>query len=203
MEAKKGIRVIENLRETYFRTCYKSLAYKGRKKEQERGAYHLIGRFVFCGEKIFCEGRKCLQGRMNSRETRDSQPLIMPLEYFQTTQNQVFLFGLFYFIFVFSFEDRSFDVSFSFYYFFIFCFLVWFSVSCFMFVLMFSGIMFQDITTLLLDHKAFKGTVDIFVERYRDMDISVVAGNVSLSHTFLLFIFWSVAGKKYETDGRF
>lgn len=38
------------------------------------------------------------------------------------------------------------------------------------------GIMFQDITTLLLDHKAFKGTVEIFVDRYRDMDISVVAG---------------------------
>ncbi|ONI34439.1 hypothetical protein PRUPE_1G482300 [Prunus persica] len=40
------------------------------------------------------------------------------------------------------------------------------------------GIMFQDITTLLLDHKAFKHTVDIFVDRYRDMDISVVAGEV-------------------------
>ncbi|XP_022777123.1 adenine phosphoribosyltransferase 5-like isoform X3 [Durio zibethinus] len=38
------------------------------------------------------------------------------------------------------------------------------------------GIMFQDITTLLLDHKAFKDAVDIFVDRYRDMDISVVAG---------------------------
>lgn len=38
------------------------------------------------------------------------------------------------------------------------------------------GIMFQDITTLLLDHKAFKDTVDIFVDRYRDMNISVVAG---------------------------
>ncbi|KMT18960.1 hypothetical protein BVRB_2g030580 [Beta vulgaris subsp. vulgaris] len=38
------------------------------------------------------------------------------------------------------------------------------------------GIMFQDITTLLLDHKAFKHTIDIFVDRYRDMDISVVAG---------------------------
>lgn len=38
------------------------------------------------------------------------------------------------------------------------------------------GIMFQDITTLLLDHKAFKGTVEIFIDRYRDMDISVVAG---------------------------
>ncbi|XP_028126077.1 adenine phosphoribosyltransferase 5-like [Camellia sinensis] len=38
------------------------------------------------------------------------------------------------------------------------------------------GIMFQDITTLLLDHKAFKYTVDIFVDRYRAMGISVVAG---------------------------
>ncbi|XP_042516413.1 adenine phosphoribosyltransferase 1-like [Macadamia integrifolia] len=38
------------------------------------------------------------------------------------------------------------------------------------------GIMFQDITTLLLDPKAFKDTVDLFVERYRSKDISVVAG---------------------------
>lgn len=38
------------------------------------------------------------------------------------------------------------------------------------------GIMFQDITTLLLDQKAFKYTVDIFVDRYRDKKISVVAG---------------------------
>eukprot|EP00268_Persea_americana_P014007 TRINITY_DN16203_c1_g4_i3.p1 TRINITY_DN16203_c1_g4~~TRINITY_DN16203_c1_g4_i3.p1 ORF type:complete len:192 (-),score=34.43 TRINITY_DN16203_c1_g4_i3:44-619(-) len=38
------------------------------------------------------------------------------------------------------------------------------------------GIMFQDITTLLLDHRAFKNTVDLFVERYRGKNISVVAG---------------------------
>ncbi|CAL9229921.1 unnamed protein product [Arabidopsis halleri] len=38
------------------------------------------------------------------------------------------------------------------------------------------GIMFQDITTLLLDRKAFKHTIDIFVDRYKDMQISVVAG---------------------------
>ncbi|KAK4491047.1 hypothetical protein RD792_001769, partial [Penstemon davidsonii] len=38
------------------------------------------------------------------------------------------------------------------------------------------GIMFQDITTLLLNHKVFKDTVDIFVDRYKDMGISVVAG---------------------------
>uniref|UniRef100_A0A1D1Z990 adenine phosphoribosyltransferase n=1 Tax=Anthurium amnicola TaxID=1678845 RepID=A0A1D1Z990_9ARAE len=38
------------------------------------------------------------------------------------------------------------------------------------------GIMFQDITTLLLDPEAFKNTVDLFVERYAGMNISVVAG---------------------------
>lgn len=38
------------------------------------------------------------------------------------------------------------------------------------------GIMFQDITTLLLDHKAFQDCIDIFVERYKDKNISVVAG---------------------------
>ncbi|KAG2692373.1 hypothetical protein I3760_08G050800 [Carya illinoinensis] len=38
------------------------------------------------------------------------------------------------------------------------------------------GIMFQDITTLLLDTRAFRDTIDLFVERYRDKEISVVAG---------------------------
>ncbi|KAJ6810985.1 adenine phosphoribosyltransferase 5-like isoform X1 [Iris pallida] len=38
------------------------------------------------------------------------------------------------------------------------------------------GIMFNDITTLLLHPRAFKDAVDIFVERYRDMAISAVAG---------------------------
>ncbi|KAL4181624.1 hypothetical protein AMTRI_Chr12g272080 [Amborella trichopoda] len=38
------------------------------------------------------------------------------------------------------------------------------------------GIMFQDITTLLLDHKAFRDTIDILVERYKDKNITVVAG---------------------------
>ncbi|PWA99437.1 Adenine phosphoribosyl transferase [Artemisia annua] len=37
------------------------------------------------------------------------------------------------------------------------------------------GILFQDITTLLLDPLAFKDTIDLFVERYKDKDISVVA----------------------------
>ncbi|XP_021284814.1 adenine phosphoribosyltransferase 1-like [Herrania umbratica] len=38
------------------------------------------------------------------------------------------------------------------------------------------GILFQDITTLLLDVEAFRDTIDLFVERYRGKDISVVAG---------------------------
>ncbi|KAM0935624.1 putative adenine phosphoribosyltransferase [Dioscorea sansibarensis] len=36
--------------------------------------------------------------------------------------------------------------------------------------------MFQDITTLLLDPIPFKNVVDMFVERYTGMGISVVAG---------------------------
>lgn len=42
--------------------------------------------------------------------------------------------------------------------------------------------MFQDITTLLLDTKAFKDTIDLFVERYQDKNISVVAGNYAISY---------------------
>ena len=38
------------------------------------------------------------------------------------------------------------------------------------------GIMFQDITTLLLDPRVFKDTIDLFVERYKGKNISVVAG---------------------------
>ena len=36
--------------------------------------------------------------------------------------------------------------------------------------------MFQDITTLLLDHEAFKNAIDMFAERYEGKNISVVAG---------------------------
>eukprot|EP00250_Pteridium_aquilinum_P009376 c18629_g2_i1 orf=163-711(+) len=38
------------------------------------------------------------------------------------------------------------------------------------------GIMFQDITTLLLDHKAFQDSINILVERFKDKNITVVAG---------------------------
>ena len=48
-----------------------------------------------------------------------------------------------------------------------------------------AGIMFQDITTLLLDTKAFKDTIDLFVERYRDQSISVVAGTLPNEHIYI------------------
>ncbi|XP_064935534.1 adenine phosphoribosyltransferase 1 isoform X1 [Musa acuminata AAA Group] len=38
------------------------------------------------------------------------------------------------------------------------------------------GIMFNDITTMLLRPKVFKDAVEIFVDRYRDLSISAVAG---------------------------
>ncbi|KAK6116000.1 hypothetical protein DH2020_008269 [Rehmannia glutinosa] len=48
------------------------------------------------------------------------------------------------------------------------------------------GIMFQDITTLLLDPKAFKDTIDLFVERYKDKNINVVAGREVISEEYSL-----------------
>lgn len=38
------------------------------------------------------------------------------------------------------------------------------------------GILFWDVTTLMLNHQAFQLTIDMFVERYKDMNINVVAG---------------------------
>eukprot|EP00897_Mesotaenium_endlicherianum_P007427 jgi/Mesen1/6712/ME000344S05995 len=38
------------------------------------------------------------------------------------------------------------------------------------------GILFHDITTLLLEPSAFQDTIDIFVERYRDAGFTAVAG---------------------------
>jgi hypothetical protein len=51
-----------------------------------------------------------------------------------------------------------------------------------------AGILFQDITTLLLDTKAFRDTIDLFVERYKDKGISVVAGIISYSVIYLFII---------------
>ncbi|KIZ00156.1 adenine phosphoribosyltransferase [Monoraphidium neglectum] len=38
------------------------------------------------------------------------------------------------------------------------------------------GIMFQDVSTLLLDPAAFQASIDLFVEQYRPKDIQVIAG---------------------------
>lgn len=38
------------------------------------------------------------------------------------------------------------------------------------------GIMFRDITTLLKDSEGFNTTIDMLVERYKDMKIDIVAG---------------------------
>lgn len=62
------------------------------------------------------------------------------------------------------------------------------------------GILFQDITTLLLDPQAFKDTIDLFVERYRDKSINVVAGeNISQLYSFVhLCLFISFAHDNYQ-----
>jgi adenine phosphoribosyltransferase len=46
------------------------------------------------------------------------------------------------------------------------------------------GIFFKDITTLLNDAKAFTQVIDIFYERYRDMNIDYVAGVESRGFIF-------------------
>mmetsp|Transcript_16052 Transcript_16052/g.28549 ORF Transcript_16052/g.28549 Transcript_16052/m.28549 type:complete len:180 (-) Transcript_16052:381-920(-) len=38
------------------------------------------------------------------------------------------------------------------------------------------GILFWDVTTLMLQHSAFQATIDMFYDRYKDQKIDVVAG---------------------------
>ncbi len=38
------------------------------------------------------------------------------------------------------------------------------------------GILFWDVTTIMLNHTAFKHTIDLFAEHYKDQKIDVVAG---------------------------
>lgn len=40
------------------------------------------------------------------------------------------------------------------------------------------GIQFQDVTTILLDPVAFKHTIDLLAERYRDQEVDVIAGEL-------------------------
>ena len=41
------------------------------------------------------------------------------------------------------------------------------------------GIMFQDVTTLLMNPPAFKACIDDFAERYANQDVDVIAGGCS------------------------
>ena len=50
--------------------------------------------------------------------------------------------------------------------------------------------MFQDITTLLLDPKAFKDTIDLFVERYKHENISVIAGTYYIVFLYSSYPLW-------------
>lgn len=54
-------------------------------------------------------------------------------------------------------------------------------------------------TTLLLDHKAFKDTTDIFVERYKDMKIDVVVGK---PHDILLLLFLLLVQAKFLAESQ-
>lgn len=83
-------------------------------------------------------------------------------------RNDVCLHGVITYKFVFSLLDFCFPISKV-------SGLRVLSSVCLLMVAM-AGIMFQDITTLLLDPKAFKDTIDLFVERYKGKNISVVAG---------------------------
>lgn len=42
------------------------------------------------------------------------------------------------------------------------------------------GILFWDVTTIMLNPKAFKYTIDLFVKRYVDEKVDVVAGALTL-----------------------
>ncbi len=46
------------------------------------------------------------------------------------------------------------------------------------------GVLFKDITTLLKDPEAYRHSIDIFVERYRDKGIEVVVGMESRGFIF-------------------
>ncbi|KAJ0256722.1 Adenine phosphoribosyltransferase 2 [Hirschfeldia incana] len=66
-----------------------------------------------------------------------------------------------------------------------------------------TGIMFQDITTLLLDPVAFKHVVDIFVERYKHMNISLVAGVEARGFIFgppIALAIGKVISEEYELE---
>ena len=48
-----------------------------------------------------------------------------------------------------------------------------------------TGIMFKDVTTLVLNPTAFKHTIDLFVEHYKDLNLTAVAGTGMCIKCFL------------------
>jgi adenine phosphoribosyltransferase len=40
------------------------------------------------------------------------------------------------------------------------------------------GILFQDVTTILLDHQAFQDSIDIMAEHYKSQRVDVIAGKM-------------------------
>lgn len=101
---------------------------------------------------------------MGCRETQDYRPSPTPFESFLTSQRLVQLSSSLFLLF---FICSSFN----------FIIISFFSIQNVNKRVCVVGIMFQDITTLLLDPVAFKHVVDIFVDRYKHMDISLVAGS--------------------------
>lgn len=155
------------------------------KRERERGGWTCVWegksseRHPSGRESGWKKRERCLQVRMGCKETQGWRPYQKPLEWCLTSQSKVF--SLFFWVYCIMFLCGVFVHLNDFFFLFFLCLSpLWFWGL---------GIMFQDITTLLLDHKAFKDTVDIFVDRYRDMGISVVAGILSLSHPFLSYFF--------------
>lgn len=56
------------------------------------------------------------------------------------------------------------------------------------------GILFWDVTTLLLNHAAFQATVDAFAARYKDQKIDVVAGATPMHMCIGLLLLASTPG---------
>lgn len=48
------------------------------------------------------------------------------------------------------------------------------------------GILFQDVTTILLDPEAFKASIDIMAEKYASEGVDVIAGTILLLLLLLL-----------------
>ncbi len=60
------------------------------------------------------------------------------------------------------------------------------------------GILFWDVTTIMLNHEAFKYTIELFAEHYKDKKVDVVAGTSSL----LALLSWKAACARHPSLSR-